>query len=145
MALFDSLAKALAESRTDFVAMDLQGIERRIAEQEQLCGQITSLDAEITRAQMRCVEQTGTRAQTSAIARPGELYDADSSEERIRATLGRVAEAQAKVKKLNDAHQAMLRRSRRTVNTLLNFFNSYATTYGTPAPSVTGTLHEERV
>jgi hypothetical protein len=59
--------------------------------------------------------------------------------------LGRVATAQAELKKLNDAHQAMLRRSRRTVQVLMNLFNSYAPTYSAPVAAAAGTIYEERV
>jgi hypothetical protein len=133
LALFESLTKALTEARPDFIAMDLGAIELRIVEQQDLCGQIASLDAEITRAQSAAFPTTGKSSQTS------------QEDQQIQAALARVAEAQAEVRRLNDAHQAMLRRSRRTVNALLNLFSSHAVTYGAPTPAVKGTLHEERV
>jgi hypothetical protein len=147
LTLLDSLSKTLAESRNQFISMDLEAIGARIAEQEQICAQIRSLDAEITSAQVRCAERAGVRPCRDAIAWL-DLGDGDGDggqNEQIRLTLRRVAEAQTKLKRLNDAHQAMLRRSRRTVNVLLNLFNSYAPTYGAPAAASRGTIYQENV
>lgn len=143
--LLASLAGTLAESRNDFISMDLGAIESRIAEQEQFCVQIRSLDAEITSVQIRCAERAGARPCTDAISWPGSRDGDPRQDEQIRATLGRVATAQAELKKLNDAHQAMLRRSRRTVQVLMNLFNSYAPTYSAPVSGAAGTIYEERV
>jgi flagellar FlgN protein len=142
--LLGSLAKALTASRNDFVSMDLGAIERGIQEQEQFCAQIRSLDAEITRVQLGCAERTSQRPCTDAISWPGSPDSYASRDEQIRVTMGRVAAAQAELKRLNDAHQAMLRRSRRTVQVLLNLFNSYAPTYSAPASAASGTTYEER-
>jgi len=145
LALLDSLSKTLAESRGQFISMDLEAIGIRIVEQEQLCAQIRSLDTEITSAQVRCAERAGMRPCRDAISWL-DLRDGDTGQhEQIRLALGRIAVAQAELKRLNDAHQAMLRRSRRTVNVLLNLFNSYAPTYGAPASPASGTICEERV
>ena len=122
---------ALQESRNDFVAMDLGGMERRIAEQEQLCARIHSLDSEISSVQAH-------------YAGRAKSLDGDANnDEQIRVTLARISAAQYELKRANDAHQAMLRRSRRTVQVLLNVFNSFAPTYSAP-PSV-GSTYEERV
>ena len=145
LTLLDSLSRTLAESRNQFISMDLEAIGGRIAEQEQLCAQIRSLDTEITSAQVRCAERAGVRPCTDAISwldpRDGDV----GQNEQIRLTLSRVAAAQVELKRLNDAHQAMLRRSRRTVNVLMNLFNSYAPTYDAPATPTSGTICEERV
>lgn len=105
--------------------------------------QIRSLDTEITLVQARCAEQTGARMQNHAITWPCSADEGPGESEPIRAALARVAAAQAEVKRLNDAHQAMLRRSHRTVNILLNFFSAYAPTYA--APPAAATLDQERV
>jgi hypothetical protein len=44
-----------------------------------------------------------------------------------------LGEAQAEVGRLNQTHAAYLRRSRRTINVLMNFVGSYAMTYARPA------------
>ena len=125
--LLGTLTMALKESRNDFIAMDLSGMERRIAEQEQLCSRIRSLDSEISSVQARCAGRAG-------------LLDGDMQ---IRTALGRISAAQLELKRANDTHQAMLRRSRRTVQVLLNVFNSLAPTYS--APASVGSTYEERV
>jgi hypothetical protein len=142
--LLGALTKTLAASRGDFISMDLGAIERGIQEQEQFCTQIRSLDAEITSAQIGCAQRTSRRPCTDAISWPGSPDGDARRDEQIRETLGRVAKAQAQLKKLNDTHQAMLRRSRRTVRVLLNLFDSHAPTYSAPGPSASGTTYEER-
>jgi len=142
LALLDALATGLKESRNDFVAMDLPAMERCIAEQEQLCGQIRSLDGEISTMQAKCAGRVGMPARADAISWPGSPDGDRQSDAQILALLGRISAAQVDLKKLNDAHQAMLRRSRRTVQVLVNLFNSYAPTYS--APASVGSSYEER-
>jgi uncharacterized coiled-coil protein SlyX len=122
LALLGSLASALAAARTDVVALDITGLESRIADQEKLCAEIRSLDAHLDRVQQQCA--------THAVA-PAPASDSNSL--RCRETLARLAQAQATVKRLNDEHRALLRRSRRTVNALLNSYHSFAMTYANPA------------
>ena len=126
IALLGSLAAALVAARTDVVAFDLDGLETRIADQEQLCGEIRSLDADIDQLQSQCATHFGSALNsTSAASQPHSL--------RMRETLGRLREAQVSVKQLNDAHQHLLRRSRRTVGALLNCYHTFAMTYSDPA------------
>lgn len=141
--LLGALSDTLAKSRNDFVSMDLGAMERRIAEQEQFCKKIGSLDADITTAQVRCAKNAGMLPCTNGISWPS-IPGANSPEdESIQLMMGRIAEAQTELKKINDAHQATLRRSKRTVQVLLNLFNSFAPTYS--APGAAGTTYEERV
>ena len=107
--------------------------------------QIRSLDTEITNAQIRCAELAGKRPCTDAISWPISGDAETPIDERIRATIERVAASQLELKRLNDAHQAMLRRSRHTVNVLINLFKSYAPTYSQPAVPAAGGMYEERV
>ncbi len=141
--LLGALSDTLAKSRTDFVSMDLGAMERRIAEQEQFCKQIRSLDADITNAQVRCAQSAGLRPCTDAISWSPASGGDVRQDEQIQITLGRIAAAQVELKRINDSHQAMLRRSKRTVQVLLNLFNSFAPTYS--APGAVGTTYEERV
>lgn len=141
--LLGALSDTLAKSRTDFVSMDLSAMEQRIAEQEQFCKQIRSLDADITNAQVRCAQSAGLRPCTDAISWPPATGGDVRQDEQIQITLGQIAAAQVELKRINDSHQAMLRRSKRTVQVLLNLFNSFAPTYS--APGAVGTTYEERV
>lgn len=141
--LLGTLTEVLRQSRNDFVAMDLGAMERRIAEQEQLCSRIRSLDAEISSVQARCFANAGLPPRAGTISWPGSPDGDVQNDEQIRELLGRISAAQAELKKLNDGHQATLRRSRRTVQVLLNLFNSLAPTYS--APASVGSTYEERV
>ena len=145
LSLLEALSKTLAAWRADFVSMDLSALGARIQEQESLCAEIGSLDGRITATQVRCAALAGVAAHPSEICWPDGGSGDPGLSERIGATLQRLAAAQAELKRLNDAHQAMLRRTRHTVGVLLNLFHSYAPSYAPlPAPQ-TGRLCEERV
>jgi hypothetical protein len=143
--LLEALSKTLAACRNDFIVMDLESMQNRIQEQESFCSEIQSLDKHITDAQIRCANLTGVSPRTSEIFWPGGAGSDDGFRGRIRETMQRVAVAQTELKRLNDAHQAMLRRSRTTVGVLINFLQSYAPSYSAPPSRQTGTLCEERV
>jgi hypothetical protein len=145
LGLLDGLSKALVDSRGDFISLDMEAVHKRISEQEQFCRQIQSLDTEITRAQVHCAEASRAKPCANAIFWPGSPDEEAATSDRIRAAMERVAAAQSELKRLNNAHQAMLRRSRRTVNALLNLFQSYAPTYSEPAAPPVGMIYEERV
>lgn len=142
--LLGALTAVVTDSRNDFIAMDLPAMERRIAEQEQLCSQIRSLDFEISRAQNSCSANVSPLASPGAgpVSRSSNGDQADTNQE-VRVVVSRITAAQIELKRANDVHQAMLRRSRRTVQVLLNVFNSLAPIYS--APSVVGSTYEERV
>lgn len=145
LSLLEALCKTLAASRADFVSMDLPAMQSRIQEQECLCGEIRTLDARITSVQVRCAALAGVAPHTSEIYWPDSGSSDPGLSQRMGATMQRVAAAQAELKRLNDAHQAMLRRTRRTVGVLLNLFHSYAPSYAVPPAPQAGRLCEERV
>ena len=145
LSLLDSLSKTLADSRADFIALDLEGIRGRIQEQEQFCRQIRSLDNDITQAQIRCARLAGVPCVSGEICWPETPGTDPALGKKIRETMRRVAAAQGKLKQLNDAHQALLRRSQRTVLVLVNLFQSHAPTYAAQVSPATGSICEERV
>lgn len=124
--LLGSLAGSLAAARTGIVALDIDGLEQRIREQESLCVSIQTLDAQIDRIQRDCAAQMRLTAASDAVA------PAEDGSVRLRETLARLSQVQSIVKKLNIEHQLLLRRSRRTVCALLNSYHSFALTYGEP-------------
>jgi hypothetical protein len=144
LALLDSLTKTLADSRADFVALNLDAMHTRIGDQQRFCAQIQALDGDITSAQMRCAKWCSQRPRASEIWWPELDGDDAVAGERIRAAMQRIAAAQAELKRLNDTHRALLRRSRRTVGILLNLFQSYAPTYAEQPAAHAGTRCEER-
>jgi hypothetical protein len=124
--LLGSLADALIAARADVASFDLDGLESRIAAQEHLCGEVRSLDANIDQVQRhRATQISASRESAQTASQPGDL--------RVRETLDRLRAAQVSVKRLNDAHQHLLRRSRRTVWALLNSYRTFAMTYSDPA------------
>ena len=127
LALLGSLATALTAARLDIVSLDINGLEARITEQERLCTEIRSLDVQLDRVQRQYVTHA-TIAPAQSASSP-----ADSDATRRRETLDRLARVQASVKQLNQEHQALLRRSRRTVSALLNSYHSFALTYSNPS------------
>jgi broad specificity phosphatase PhoE len=122
LALLGSLAAALAAARSDVVALDIDGLQARIADQERLCADIRLLDAQLNRIQRQCAAHAH-----AGLAAP----NADGI--RYRETLDRLKSAQAAVKRLNDEHRVLLRRSRRTINALLNSYHCFALTYANPS------------
>ena len=76
------------------------------------CGQIRALDHDITQAQIRCARLAGVPCASGEIRWP--IPETRSRPWRQRSTqaLRRVAAAQTRLQRLNDAHQALLRRSR---------------------------------
>src|SRR5262249_19330728 len=123
LALLGALATALTAARADITSLDINGLEARIADQESLCGQIRELDSRLDRVQQQCATHSTSAYATSA--------DPDGA--RYREIAARLASAQATVKRLNEEHRALLRRSRRTVSALLNSYHTFAMTYANPA------------
>lgn len=145
LSILEALSKTLEASRSEFIAMDLQAMQARIQEQERFCGEIKTLDHHITSAQVRCAQAAGVAPRANEICWPHTAPGEAGLSERIRETMQRVAAAQVELKRLNDAHQAMLRRTRRSVGVLLNFFHSFEPSYAAKPSLQPGTLCEERV
>ena len=145
LSLLESLSTTLRAARADFVALDLDAIHAGLREQERFCTQIRALDGDITQAQVRCAKLAGLPASTNEIHWPAAAQVNPALACRIQETLRRVASAQAQLKRVNDAHQCLLRRSRRNVQALVNLFQGYAPGYAVEASSGIGTLCEERV
>jgi hypothetical protein len=125
--LLGCLSEALLAARTDVVSLDLDGLEARIADQNRLCGEIHSLDPYILQLQFQCAAHLNGGPDRSAPETP------NHDKGRLRKTLDRLNQAEIRVKQLNDAHQILLGRSRRTVGALLNSYHSFALTYSDPS------------
>jgi len=110
--LLDSLAVELRACSNAMVALDLDAIHQRVAQQEQVCQQIRSVDREIEVLQQRWSDEERS-----------EVLPA------VKDLLGRISTAQTEVRRLNSAHAALLRRSRRTLRAMMNFVNFYGGRY----------------
>jgi hypothetical protein len=145
LTLLGSLIHTVEAWRKAFIGFDLQTAEQRIAEEEQFCRIIQTLDSEIANLQARRAERAGQALRTGEL---GWLRDSETGaglHERALAALNRMAAAQSELKRVNEVNQAMLRRSRQTVNALRNLFISYAPTYASPASPGAGMLYQERI
>jgi len=122
------LAADLDESRSAYVTLDLRAMHQHIAHQENLCTEIRMLDAELQ-------ERKGTLA---GLAARGEIPSSlgaleaqldPTSARQLHLLLGGLKAIQADVRRLSRVHSELLRRSRRSVNVLLNFLAHYSGTY----------------
>jgi hypothetical protein len=123
IALLNSLSSALLASRSAMAAFDINGLESRIAQQQALCTEIQQLDEQTERLQYQCAAHLRMRGTEEAVANSPELETA----------LIRLHQAQSAVKQLNTAHQALVSRSRRTVNALLNSLHTFEGNYRSTA------------
>lgn len=119
IALFDSLSASLLAARSAMVSVDIDGLESRIAQQREICANIEKLDEQIERLQYQCAAHLRMHGGVEPLANTAELED----------VLHRLHQAQARVKELNAAHHALLKRSRRTVTALLNSLHTFEGTY----------------
>jgi len=112
--LLNSLSATLLAAQSAMAAFDVGGLESRIVEQQGLCNEIQKLDEQTERLQYQCAAHLRLRGSEETLANSPKLEE----------TLVRLHQAQAAVKQLNTAHQALVRRSRRTVSALLNSLHS---------------------
>lgn len=145
LTLLASLIQTLEAWRKAFIGFDLQTAEQRIAEEEQFCRTIQTVDAEIANLQARRAERAVLAPQTGELAWPEGSETGAGLRERALAALNRMAAAQNELRRLNEGNQAILRRSRQTVNALRNLFISFAPTYASPASPSAGMVYQERI
>jgi hypothetical protein len=131
LSLLRLLAREFVDCRKEFVALDLDGMYRRISEQEELCRQIQRLQPAIQALQQKCATHLG-------LENRGAGGNPEYSEwaERLRRVMQELGKAQAEVGRLNQIHAAYLRRSRKTISVLMNFIGNYAMTYARPAENI---------
>jgi hypothetical protein len=128
LSLLRLLAQEFVDCRKEFVALDLDGMYGRISEQEELCRQIRRLQPAIQALQQTCARHIGLEN----IGAAGTPQNAEWAE-RLRRVMQDIEKARAEVGRLNQIHAAYLRRSRRTIDVLMNFIGNYAMTYSRPA------------
>jgi hypothetical protein len=126
------MAKELRECRESFTGMDLEAIREHIAYQRGLCSEIRSLDDELRVLRRQLAVRSGLEPEEMRAARFEGLFDAYAATE-LRQVIGDLTEVQKGVRRLNGVYAGLLRRSRRTINVLINFMASYVGTYN---PSV---------
>jgi hypothetical protein len=125
------LAADLDESRSAYVTLDLHLMHQHISRQENLCTEIRMLDAELQRMKekLRALAANGDMPTTMSEL---EAQLDPASARQLHLLLGGLKAIQADVRRLSRVHSELLRRSRRSVNVLMNFLAHYSGTY--PAP-----------
>jgi len=126
------LAADLDESRSAYVTLDLRSMHQHIARQENLCTEIRLLDGELQGMKGRL------RGLAAAGEMPATLSELEAqldprSARQLHLLLGGLKGIQSDVRRLSRVHSELLRRSRRSVNVLLNFLAHYSGKYPLPA------------
>jgi chromosome segregation ATPase len=118
------LATQLKESQHAYTAMDLERITHYINYQENLCNEIRSFDAQIGELQRKLCfalnEQTDLGVSGTSLSHLDE-----STQRKLRAVTQGLANIQADVKRLNRVQAELLKRSKRSVNVLINVMSQY--------------------
>lgn len=132
--LLGTLAESLVQVRQDIVSLDVNGLEARISQQEQLCRQVGALDGQLDQLQERCATSLRASAEKGEGKGAGhvERGEREVLAARLTETRERMRSAQGRVKQLNATHQELLRRCRRTAGALLNMYGTFEATYAEP-------------
>jgi hypothetical protein len=122
------LATDLHESRSAYVTLDLRAMRQHIVHQENLCTEIRLLDAELQELKATLAGMAATGEIPSSLSGLEAQLDPNSARQ-LHLLLGGLKAIQADVRRLSRVHSELLRRSRRSVNVLLNFLAHYSGTY----------------
>jgi len=122
------LAADLDESRTAYVELDLRAMHQHISNQENLCMEIRLLDAELRSLSEKLTGPTTAGDPSSVLSRIEAQLDPQPARQ-LQLLLTGLAAIQADVRRLSRVHSELLKRSRRSVNVLLNFLAHYSGTY----------------
>jgi hypothetical protein len=131
MATLHMLAADLEESRSAYVTLDLRAMHEHIARQENLCAEVRMLDAELQGMKDKLRGLVGTGQMPAALGGFEAQLDPTSARQ-LHLLMGGLKTIQADVRRLSRVHSELLRRSRRSVNVLLNFLAHYSGTYPLP-------------
>jgi hypothetical protein len=126
------VAKELRECRESFTSMDLEATREHISYQRGLCSEIRSLDGELRVLRRQLAEGGGLEPEGMSTAAFAKLFDADSALQ-LRQVMDNLAVVQNTVRRLNRVYAGLLRRSRRSMNVLINVMASYRGSYS-PSP-----------
>jgi len=127
------LAQGLRDSRETFVALKLDAIHQNIAQQEGFLGEIHFLDRQLEALGHKLAADYGLQGEGSGLKALEDRLD-PSSAQRLRLLLASLRTIQADIRRLNHVHAALLRRSRRTIDILMNVVGNHTGTYRPPAP-----------
>jgi len=119
-----SLAAQLKESQHAYAAMDLDRITHYINYQENLCNEIRSFDEQISGLHKKLSAALNDQPDFDV---PGTsmLHLDDVTQRKLRAVTQGLVNIRADVKQLNRVQAELLKRSRRSVNVLINVMSQY--------------------
>jgi hypothetical protein len=126
------MAKDLRECRASFTSLDLEAIREHISYQKSLCSEIRGLDDELGVLRRQLALAAGLEPHGLSGAALAKLFDANSALQ-LRQVTDDLAVVQKGVRRLNQVYAGLLRRSRRSINVLINVFANYFGTYN-PSP-----------
>lgn len=122
------MAKELRECRESFTGRDLEAIREHISFQRSLCSEIRALDDELRVLRRQLAAASGLQMEGMSGAAFDGLFDAYSSLQ-LRQVRDDLAVVQKSVRRLNRIYTGLLRRSRRSINVLINVMANYIGTY----------------
>jgi hypothetical protein len=125
------LAADLDESRSAYVTLDLRAMHQHTSHQENLCMEIRTLDSELQDLKGKLTGLAAAGELPSTLGGLEAQFDPASARQ-LHLLLGGLKAIQADVRRLSRVHSELLRRSRRSVNVLLNFLAHYSGTYSLP-------------
>ena len=125
-------ARELRECRKSFTGMDLEAIREHISYQKSLCSGISALDDELRVLRGQMAVASGLQPEGMSPAAFQGLCDAGSSLQ-LRQVMDDLEVVQKRVRRLNRVYAGQLRRSRRSINVLINLMANYIGTYS-PSP-----------
>jgi len=129
------MARELRECRDSFIKMDLESIRRHVSYQGSLCSEIQALDDELKTVKCQLAVGFGLDLRTMSDDAFHERFDAESRVQ-LHQLLDDLADTRDSVRRLKRIYAGMLKRSRHTIDILLNTMASYAGVYGPPGRSV---------
>ncbi len=122
------LATDLNESKSAYVTLDLRSMHQHTLHQENLCTEIRTLDAELKDLRQKLAGLSDGRQASGMVIGLEAEFDPNSARQ-LQLLLGGLKAIQTDVRRLSRVHSELLRRSRRSVNVLLNFLAHYSGTY----------------
>jgi hypothetical protein len=125
-------ARELRECRKSFTGMDLEAIREHISYQKSLCSGIRALDDELRVLRGQMAVASGLQPEGMSLAAFQGLCEAGSSLQ-LRQVMDDLEVVQKRVRRLNRVYAGLLRRSRRSINVLINVMANYIGTYS-PSP-----------
>ncbi|MGH9738529.1 MAG: hypothetical protein ACRD4X_08055 [Candidatus Acidiferrales bacterium] len=135
--LMRKLANEMEESRTAYIAMNLEAIYGHVTAQTELCERLSEADRARAAASQALRAALPAELWTEGNALPDDLNRwfatiDPASAERLRHAITDMALAEGQARHLHRAHAVMLEGSRRTIQMLANALTTFSPFYSAP-------------